>query len=142
MPRPSVFGPTFFIVLLAGLALLASADTYSGPAYDLVLPDGWVQIPQDVIQRTMQQVSSGGSGGGFKFDAGFQLKGQTWFAYPYVLVQTIAYPKEPSEAEMRSLITQIAGSQLMDQAKLQLSPAAQKIVSNMSVKPGELDTTH
>src|SRR5881394_543557 len=122
MLRPSAFAPSFFIILAC--AWFVSADPFQGSTYDLALPDGWVQIPQDVVTRTMQQVSAGGSGAvPFHFDAGFQQKDQPWFTYPYVLVQTVPYPKEPSEAEMRGIIKQVSGSQTMDQAKTNLSPA-------------------
>src|SRR4051812_14614858 len=103
MLRPSAPALSFFITLLSALAP-ASAETFTGPTYDLVLPDGWVKIPQDVVQRTMQQVGAGASSNvRYNFDGGFQLKGKPWFTYPYILVQTIPYPKEPSESEMRSL---------------------------------------
>ena len=95
----------FYLALLLALPALAS-QTYSGSSYTLTLPDGWVEIPPDVVRARLAQTG----GGNFEFLAGFQQqKDPIPFTYPYVLVQRIGYPagKTPTEADMRQIVKQL-----------------------------------
>src|SRR5207247_3443161 len=74
------------------------------------IPDGWVEIPSDVVRQKMAQVPGASNS---NFESGFQLeKDKAWFTYPYVLIRSIDYPKgqPPSEDQMRQLAKQAPGA--------------------------------
>ncbi|HEV8378862.1 MAG TPA: hypothetical protein VGQ99_12570 [Tepidisphaeraceae bacterium] len=128
----------FAAVLIASLPA-GAAESFTGGGYAITPPDGWVRIPQDVVQTTMQKVMDGKNA--TTVDAVFQLQGRPWFSYPYVMVQTIPYPGQPNESQMKEIIRQMTGPGFMDKSKGNITPQVQKILDSNSMTISELDTS-
>ena len=111
----------FAAVLIASLPA-GAAESFTGGSYTITPPDGWVRIPQDVVQKTMQAVMDGKSA--TTVDAVFQLQGRPWFSYPYVM----------------EIIRQMTGPGFMDKSKGNITPQVQKILDGNSMTISELDT--
>jgi hypothetical protein len=129
-----------FAVLLIASLPAGAGESFTGGSYTITAPDGWVRIPQDVVQTTMQKVMNGKNA--TTVDAVFQLQGRPWFTYPYVMVQTVPYPGQPNEAQMREVIRQMTGPGFMDKSKGNITPQVQKILDGNSMKNRELDTSN
>jgi len=84
--------------------------------YSLTMPDGWVQMPDDIVQEFTRAMVKPGST--IYFDAGFQpVAVPRWFTYPYVLVQIVQYSdygmsRQPTESEARILVERMANTDL------------------------------
>lgn len=67
------------------------------PAFTLSLPDGWVEMPQDVLSAMHEALSQQAPNAKIpKYDYGFQLEAaQNWLEYPYILVQVSASGRVP-----------------------------------------------
>jgi len=90
-------------------------QSYSGSTYTIIVPDGWVRIPPNLVTKRMAEVSSDRT---LRFPYAFQLEvNKTWFSYPYVVVQEIDYPgeKEPTEKEIEEIAKHAGGSGSMPQ---------------------------
>lgn len=82
----------------------------SGPnGYSLVLPDGWVRIPQDDLDKLIQRKLAGGAGGNesLRYEAAYQAREGMWFKLPYILVQITPYKdgKQPDEEQMKMMMS-------------------------------------
>ncbi len=90
--------------------------------YTVTLPQGWTQIPTDVIDRQMRALNDvTGAKMPQKFVDGFQPAGRPWFQYPYILVQ--AKETGPiSEEQLRTMKSFQSGLQKgLDETKKKLS---------------------
>jgi hypothetical protein len=98
----------FCRALLAFVALatpaLLRADTISKPDFSLVLPAGWVEVPQEVLQAFYEEMQRQAPKGGVpRYDFAFQRDaGPPWLAYPYVLVEKTDSGR-PTERELEAM---------------------------------------
>jgi hypothetical protein len=86
----------FFVAgTMSGLAQPAPA---AQPEYAITLPDGWVEMPKEVITAKLQEIKQAGMGAATlqNYDRGYQKKGSPWFEYPYILVIVNKKGKAPS----------------------------------------------
>ena len=80
------------LVVVTSLAVTVQASgesrTYRDTdlRYSLALPEGWEQIPNDVVEATVTQTAQLANMPVQKYAAGFQRTSGTWFSYPYVLI--------------------------------------------------------
>lgn len=90
------------------LACLASASVIAGtvakPEVTVELPDGWHEVPADVLQAFYEEIRrQAPKVEAPKYDYAFQADaGPPWLAYPYVLVK-IRPSGRPSEFELENL---------------------------------------
>ena len=77
------------VVAAAAMSVAAAPLEYTGPVlhYHFTLPEGWVQIPADVVKQTMQNVTKDMRERRPEYTAGFQAAAEKFFTYPYMLVQ-------------------------------------------------------
>src|SRR5262245_40703394 len=83
--RLCLFLAMFPVIGMAqGMAQVAPA---SQPEYTIILPDGWVEMPKEVITAKLQELKQAGMGAAAlqNYDRGYQKKGSDWFEYPYIL---------------------------------------------------------
>ena len=60
----------------------------SSYGYTIDVPQGWVQIPQKVLQEMVRALQKQKGSAVVIYDTGFQLdSANRWFEYPYVLIQ-------------------------------------------------------
>jgi len=81
-----------------------AAVTIQKPAFTLSLPDGWVEIPQDVLSAMRANLKRQAPSAKVpKYDYGFQLEtSKNWMEYPYVLVQVSDTGRIP-EHQLKSM---------------------------------------
>jgi hypothetical protein len=74
------------------------------PGFTLSLPDGWVEIPQEVLTAMHDELNRQAPNAKIpKYDYGFQLEtAQNWMEYPYVLVQLSNVGRIP-EHQLKSM---------------------------------------
>lgn len=67
----------------------ASASELKKNGFSISLPDGWVEIPRDVIDSYEKEIARiAPKANAQHYDYGFQLdSSKNWFEYPYILVQ-------------------------------------------------------
>jgi hypothetical protein len=93
------------LVMVAFLAAGATqAGTFTTPAVTLDLPDGWVEVPREVLQQFYDEMKRQAPLANIpKYDYAFQsTQGPPWLAYPYVLVK-ISPTGRPTERELTEL---------------------------------------
>jgi hypothetical protein len=93
------------LVMVACLAVgLAHAETFTKPAVTLTLPDGWVEVPRDVLLQFYDEMKRQAPLANIpKYDYAFQSTGgPPWLAYPYVFVK-ITPTGRPTERELADL---------------------------------------
>ena len=90
------------------LACLASASVFAGtvskPEVTVELPDGWREVPAEVLQAFYEEIRrQAPKVEAPKYDYAFQADaGPPWLAYPYVLVK-VRPSGRPSEFELENL---------------------------------------
>src|SRR5687768_5613610 len=114
--RASLLALTILLVVGLFAADARAALMYeSGPnGYSLVLPDGWVRIPQDDVDKLIQRKLAGGGAAvnqSLRYEAAFQAREGMWFKLPYILVQFTPYKdgQQPNEEQMKQMMTDQAG---------------------------------
>ncbi len=126
-----------FITALA-FAAAARGETFHSTTgeYTIEIPQGWVRIPDEQVQKLMGVMFKAGSSSKFQVDAAFQADGKAdWFTYPYVMVQIIPYPNgagQPTERQMKDMVAQFTGATL-DKVKDQFSEPAQGLMKGIDV---------
>jgi hypothetical protein len=93
------------MLLVACLASAAAfATTVSKPEVTLELPDGWIEVPADVLQQFHAEMKRTAPLAQVpKYDYAFQsANGPPWLHYPYLLVK-VTPSGRPSEHELESL---------------------------------------
>ncbi|WP_456324105.1 hypothetical protein [Desulfonauticus submarinus] len=78
-----------FIFLLNLSTVLHARQLYQKGDFSISLPDGWVEIPSDVIDAYEKEIARLAPNAPAQHcDYGFQLgSADNWFEYPYILVQ-------------------------------------------------------
>lgn len=119
MGRRLVFSSTGLVFLLsvsAGVPVSRAEEFQSNRLhYSLQLPDGWIQIPDDVLAQMQSAILNDKSRGIVHFDVGFQPgTHESWFSVPYVLVQHISYQQlgvagQPAEDLFEDIVKAITG---------------------------------
>ena len=105
------------IMACFALTHAAHATTFSGHlhGYRIDLPDGWIEIPYEVIRETFANAAVPGSSVKLEFDAGFQLETEErWLAYPYVVVQVMRYQafgmtSQPRDEDLPMIVGSMTG---------------------------------
>jgi hypothetical protein len=88
----------------AFVPLAFATGDFQKPGLTLSLPDGWMEIPQDVLTSVRDELVRQAPNAKIpKYDYGFQLEtGQNWMAYPYILVQVSNSGRVP-EHQLKSM---------------------------------------
>jgi len=115
--------------------------------YNLSLPPGWAQIPQDALDRAIPAVSNPSSKHSMQC-AGFQLANATGvIEYPYVLVRVIPYAsliglnRQIRESEFPKVIESITGLNLRTHFNETLTSDARSLFSNLQTNTLYLDSS-
>ncbi len=97
-----------FVIILIWLTLLAvtaqAAQLHEKDGFTISVPDGWVEIPTDVMASFVQELKRMSPNAPVQnYDYGFQPdSGEFWFDYPYILVQVMNIGRVP-ESELEKL---------------------------------------
>ena len=75
------------VVLLSSVPALALEYSNDALHYRIVLPDGWEEIPKDVIDEAFAGIAAQSGTAPQQYEAGFQESSAQYFTYPYVLIQ-------------------------------------------------------
>lgn len=80
---------TMVVLSMPALSPARGGKHFSGTGFSLTLPRHWIEIPGDALEGFSQNLRKDSSGSVQEtYEYGFQPgKGQTWFSFPYVLVQ-------------------------------------------------------
>jgi hypothetical protein len=110
--------------------------------YSISLPDGWVQIPDDKVQKVFAAVYSSPHSSSCRWDAAFQRQGYPdGFNYPYVIVSVFPYAggRESDNAEIAALLKEISGTDIDKAAQSEGNPQVANLLSNGSVGQAQWD---
>ena len=101
------------LCLAAGLAL---AGTFTKPEVTLDVPDGWVEVPGEVLQQFHEELKRQAPLAQVpKYDYAFQgAAGPPWLSYPYVLVK-VTPSGRPTEHDLETLPTIDLNSKVREQ---------------------------
>jgi hypothetical protein len=85
----SNFFSCLLVVLLVSSVCPAYAVPFQKDAFSITLPDGWVEIPRDILDAYQKEAAKAVTNAGqVNYDFGFQLdSGENWLTYPYILIQ-------------------------------------------------------
>jgi hypothetical protein len=139
---------TFLLVLLLIPTVGIASDFHSiAYGYHLYLPDGWVRIPPNVIQATLDVVQDPAAAPQVVYEAGFQLdSASNWLEYPYILVQPLPYGTrgQIDADDFEEAVRYIAGLDLVDELDGSLSHVGKELVDLNRVQSGRprLDATN
>jgi hypothetical protein len=88
----------------AFVSLAFATGDFQKPGFTLSLPDGWIEIPQEVLTSVRDELVRQATNAKVpKYDYGFQLEtAQNWMEYPYVLVQVSNTGRVP-EHQLKSM---------------------------------------
>jgi hypothetical protein len=90
--------------VLCTLCFTVNAAVVTKNEFSLTLPNGWVEVPQDVLTAVNDEVKRQGQGASMpRYDYAFQPgSAQNWLEYPYVLVQ-ISNVGRTTEGQLKKL---------------------------------------
>ena len=88
MHRTKLIAYVLLIVTFVGVSIASSSELRK-KGFSISLPDGWVEIPRDVIDSYEKEIAKlAPNAPAQHYDYGFQLaSSKNWFEYPYILVQ-------------------------------------------------------
>lgn len=88
MHKTKLITYVLLIVTFAGVSI-ASGSELQKNGFSISLPDGWVEMPRDVIDAYEKEIAGVAPNVPTQhYDYGFQLgSSKHWFEYPYILVQ-------------------------------------------------------
>ena len=123
--------------VLFAFCFAVNAAVVTKREFSLVLPDGWIEVPQDVLTAVNDEFKRQGQGASMpRYDYAFQPGSvQNWLDYPYVLVQ-ISNVGRTTEAELKKLPT-IDANQMFSGTASKLSG----FMSNMKLGQMQYDRT-
>ena len=103
MHKTKLITCVLLIVTFAGVSI-ASGSKLQKNGFSISLPDGWVEIPRDVIDASIKKIAKLAPNAlAQHYDYGFQLaSSKNWFEYPYILIQIINTGRIP-EGELEKL---------------------------------------
>jgi hypothetical protein len=138
---------TLLGVFLFAAARSAGAAPFHGDAYgyQVVLPEDWVQIPDDDVKATAAAVQNPNKNNVVVFDAAFQpVAHQVPFQYPYVIVQVIPYSsmglrRQINEDEFPEVIKAMTGANVNEKMDTALSTEARSLVSDAELGTPRLE---
>ena len=106
MHKTKLITCVLLIVTFAGVSI-ASGSKLQKNGFSISLPDGWVEIPRDVIDASIKKIAKlAPNAPAQHYDYGFQLaSSKNWFEYPYILIQIINTGRIP-ESELEKCFTQ------------------------------------
>jgi hypothetical protein len=120
--------PLFLLLAVCPLTARAETIHLEAEQMTLVLPDGWVEIPEQIrIQRVAELEKSLAKPKTLKYTHVFQPLNVDWFSYPYVIVEP-QNERRFSEADLHK-IPGIDWSKMGDRAK-EYDP---KVLSSVSI---------
>lgn len=92
------------VLALCLFAGLTQAATFTKPEVTLAVPDGWVEVPGDVLRQFHDEMKRQAPLAEIpKYDYAFQAAGgPPWLSYPYLLVK-ISPTGRPTERELTEL---------------------------------------
>lgn len=106
------------LALIAGAVgspAVAARTLVEKPELSLSLPEGWVEIPSEVLVEVFSEVDRLVGSEAPRYEYGFQLEASTqWLDYPYVLVKTSAKGRLP-EHKLRQMARLDANALVSDQ---------------------------
>ena len=88
MHQTKLISYVLLIVTFAGVSIASSSELQKN-GFSISLPDGWVEMPRDVIDTHEKEIARLAPNVPTQhIDYGFQLgSSKNWFEYPYILVQ-------------------------------------------------------
>ena len=106
-----------FIAFCCTVSHSYAAVAVQKESFTITLPDGWIEIPQDVLTAMYEELKKQAPNAKIpKYDYGFQLaSSQNWMEYPYILVQVNKASRIP-EHQLKSLPTIDLNEKIKDQA--------------------------
>lgn len=106
-----------FIAFCCTVSHSYAAVAVQKESFTITLPDGWIEIPQDVLTAMYAELKRQAPNAKIpKYDYGFQLgSSQNWMEYPYILVQVNKASRIP-EHQLKSLPTIDLNEKIKDQA--------------------------
>jgi len=112
--------------------------------YTLEIPNGWQQIPDNIIREYIRQMLSEEGQSTIFFETAFQRKAKdgSWFQSPYAIVQILKYSNffpnwQPKENEFEYLVKKMSGLNTVKVVERDFSPAARDLVVAPTI--GEVD---
>ena len=120
--------PLFLLLAVGPLTARAETIHLEAERMTFVLPDGWVEIPEEIrIQRMAEIEKSLAKPKTLKYTHVFQPSNVDWFSYPYIIVEP-QNERRFSEAELHT-IPAVDLSKMGDRAK-EYDP---KVLSSVSI---------
>ena len=125
---------TMVAAICMAFSMTARAEqTFRKEAFSIALPDGWVEIPGEVLDAYEREIASlAPAAPRQSYDYGFQEDGAPrWLHYPYILVQIKNEGRIP-EGELEKLES-VSGQGEIDRRKEDLSPVISRMEAGRMV---------
>jgi hypothetical protein len=79
------------VISFGGISVAYSGQTYQKNSFSIALPDGWIEIPREVIDAykiAISRLAPNRQKQEYDYDCGFQLgNAKKWFGCPYIVVK-------------------------------------------------------
>ncbi len=134
-----------FIPISICKGVIVHSEAYG---YQIAIPQGWVEIPDDVLKETFAKILNAEAQKRIVQDKGFQLdSSEDWLEYPYVLVQPILYSRfgrssQINEDEFLEFVRALTGLNTDNVVNNALSKDAGDILENVAAGMAELDSSN
>jgi len=133
---------TFTALLPLENCLAGNGNNYHSNenGYTLEIPNGWEQIPDNIIREYVRQLASEEGQSTIFFETAFQPKAKEglWFQSSYAIVQIVKYSNlfpnwQPKENEFEYLVKQMSGIDTVKVVDKVLSPTARNFVTDSTI---------
>ena len=140
------------LLLVAFGTALLSVDTHSAErqrvfhseanGYSVTIPEGWKQVPNDVLENSINMTLTGEGRRAYNFEAAIATDStDRWLDYPYLLIQVIRYSgfvgkqdlKKNEIAYFLKAITGLDVDNAAQEARKNLSDGMQSMVSDQTI---------
>jgi hypothetical protein len=141
------------LVVLLAIALSSDRCLATGQScfhseangYSIAVPTDWIQIPKHIILENFNQLLSPEGNSKIFYETAFQCDAaETWFQYPYVIIQVMTYSnwglnRQIYKSEFKKFVNRLSGLDTIDVIE-GFSTEAQKTISDIAIGKAYLDS--
>ena len=108
--------------------------------YSITIPDGWIEIPDEIVAEAFNQIFSAKSKSKFVYEMAFQQSKSTQlFQYPYVIIQVMTYSdiglnRQINESEVKEFVNNLTGLEVNDVKEKYLSADTKRLLSGGGIR--------
>jgi len=113
--------------------------------YSFAIPEGWIQIPEDIVQQTYEKAVSAKTTTIIQYEAIFQLVSQeSWLEHPLIIINVVKYSnlglsRRPLPNEFVDIVKAFTGYNVTDVKKVFTNQEIKDKIADVNIRKAAVD---